>query len=94
MVVCGQISQYNLNVPEIGPPPFMHVLVRQARVEGFLVFQFQDRYGEGLRQMTAWLQEGKIRYRETVAEGLESAPRAFIGMLQGRNIGKQLVKVS
>ena len=94
IAVCGQISQYNLERPEPGPRPFPMLLVKQARAEGFLVFQFADRYAEGLRQMAAWLAEGKLRYTETIAEGLENAPRAFIGMLQGENLGKQLVKVA
>jgi NADPH:quinone reductase len=94
VAVCGQISQYNLEQPEPGPRWFGQVLVKQAKVEGFLVFQFADRYREGLVQMAAWLREGRIRYREQVAEGLENAPKAFIGMLRGENIGKQLVKIA
>lgn len=58
------------------------------------MFQFADRYQEGLKQLTDWLKAGKIRYREEIVEGIENAPRAFIGMLQGQNIGKQLVKVA
>lgn len=72
----------------------MSLLVKQARAEGFLVFQFADRYEEALRQMAAWLAEGRLKYTETVAVGLENAPRAFIGMLYGENTGKQLVKVA
>ena len=94
VAVCGQISQYNLEQPEPGPRWFGQVLVKQAKVEGFLVFQFADRYREGLGQMAAWLREGRIRYREQVAEGLENAPKAFIGMLRGENTGKQLVKIA
>ncbi len=94
VVVCGQISQYNLEKPEIGPRLLWVLIIRQARAEGFLVFQFADRYPEGLTQMAAWLEEGKLRYRENIIEGLENAPRAFIGMLQGENTGKQLVKVA
>jgi NADPH-dependent curcumin reductase CurA len=63
-------------------------------VEGFLVTQFAERYDSGLRQLSAWLKEGRLRYREDVVEGLENAPRAFIRMLEGKNIGKQLVKVA
>jgi hypothetical protein len=94
VVICGQISQYNLTKPELGPRWLFHLIVKQARVEGFLVFQFQDRYGEGLAQMAAWLREGKIRYREQMAEGLGRAPSAFIGLFSGQNIGKQLVRIA
>ena len=70
-----------------------NLLVRQSRAEGFLVFQFIERYPEGMRQMAQWIQEGKIKYHETISEGLENTPKAFIGMLNGQNKGKQLVKV-
>jgi NADPH-dependent curcumin reductase CurA len=63
-------------------------------VEGFLVKQFASRFEEGYRQLAAWLRDKKIQYREDVVTGLENAPRAFIGMLQGQNIGKQLVKLA
>jgi len=94
LVICGQISQYNLERPEMGPRWLRVLLVKQARAEGFLVFQFADRFEQSLRQMAQWLQEGKLKYRENITEGIENAPRAFIGMLKGENIGKQLVKVA
>ena len=94
IAICGQISQYNLEKPELGPRLLSMLLIRTARAEGFLVFQFADRYAEGLRQLAQWLREGKLRYREHIVEGLENAPRAFMGMLRGENIGKQLVKVA
>jgi NADPH-dependent curcumin reductase CurA len=94
LVICGQISQYNLERPERGPRWLGILLAKQAKAEGFLVFQFADRFQEGLRQMAQWLQEGKLKYRENIVEGIENAPRAFIGMLKGENIGKQLVKVA
>ena len=94
IAICGQISQYNLAKPEMGPRWLPQLIVKQAKVEGFLVFQFADRYAEGLRQMTHWLEEGKLKYREEFTEGIESAPQAFIGMLNGKNTGKQLVRVA
>jgi NADPH-dependent curcumin reductase CurA len=92
--ICGQISQYNLEKPELGPRIFSLLLVKQAKAEGFLVFQFADRYDEGMRQMATWMQQGKLRYREEIAEGLAATPRAFIEMLRGQNTGKQLVKIA
>jgi len=92
--VCGQISQYNLAQPEPGPRFLGKLIEKRARVEGFLVFQFAARYAEGLRQLAEWYRAGKIKIREEMAEGIENAPRAFIGMLQGQNTGKQLVKVA
>ena len=71
------------------------MLVRlQARAEGFIVTQFENSY-EGARQRIAgWMKEGRIKYKEDVVEGLENAPRAFMGLMQGKNFGKLLVKVS
>ncbi len=91
--VCGQISQYNLAKPEPGPRLLSLVLVKQLKVEGFIVFRFQDRYPDGLRQMAQWLREGSLKYREHIVEGFENTVKAFIGMLKGDNTGKMLVKV-
>ncbi len=93
--ICGQISQYNLEKPEMGPRILLSLLlVKQAKAEGFLVFQFANRYAEGLQQMAQWIKEGKLKYTETIEEGIENAPKAFISMLQGKNTGKQLVQIS
>ena len=92
--ICGQISQYNAEKPEPGPRLLGLLIIYRAKVEGFLITDYAPRFGEGLRQLTAWFNEGKLKYEETIEEGLENAPRAFIGMLQGRNLGKQLVKVT
>ena len=94
IVVCGQIAQYNAEKLETGPRLLGHLIVKQARAEGFLVFRFASRYAEGLTQMAAWLKAGKLKYREQFADGIENAARAFIGMLQGENTGKQLVRAA
>jgi len=93
--ICGQISQYNLEQPEMGPRIILvSLLVKQAKAEGFLVFQYANRYAEGLKQMAEWILQGKLKYREDIEHGIENAPRAFMEMLKGRNTGKQLVKLS
>jgi NADPH-dependent curcumin reductase CurA len=91
--VCGQSSQYTSPEPDIGPRWLGQLVARQARAEGFLVTQFADRYEPALKQLAVWLREAKLRYREDIMDGLENAPRAFIGMLQGKNMGKELVNV-
>jgi NADPH:quinone reductase len=91
--ICGQISQYNLEKPEPGPRILGYVLVKQLKVEGFIVSRFVSRWMEGITQMAKWLGEGKIQYREEVVEGFDNTVRAFIGMLKGDNTGKMLVKV-
>ena len=95
VVICGQISQYNLENPEVGPRFLWNLITKRARIEGFLVFEFADRHAEALVQMGEWVQQGKLKYRETIAEGgIAAAPAAFISMLKGGNIGKQLVKIA
>ena len=70
------------------------MIVKQAKVEGFLVSAYAKRFPEGLEHLARWLKEGKLKYREDIAQGIESAPQAFIGMLRGKNEGKQLVQLS
>jgi leukotriene B4 12-hydroxydehydrogenase/15-oxo-prostaglandin 13-reductase len=93
MSICGQISQYNLDKPEPGPRILGVVLVRQLKVEGFIVTRFQNKMPEGVAQMAQWMREGKLKHREEVVEGFENTVKAFIGMLKGDNTGKMLVRV-
>ena len=92
--ICGQISQYNLEEPEYGPRLLSHLIVKRATIRGFLVFDYFDRAAEGFGKLAGWLREGRLQYRERITDGIENGPRAFIEMLQGANIGKQLVRVS
>jgi NADPH-dependent curcumin reductase CurA len=94
VAICGQIALYNLEKPDSGARLLPLVLVRTLTVKGFLVFQYAGRYTEALPQLAQWLRDGRLKYRETVAEGIENAPSAFLGMLRGENIGKQLVRIS
>jgi NADPH:quinone reductase len=93
IVICGQISQYNLerHQPTFAPGA---LIVYRARMEGFLVNDYAHRFEEAAARLARWVAEGKIRWTEHVTEGLENAPRAFIGMLKGENRGKTLVKVA
>jgi NADPH-dependent curcumin reductase CurA len=92
IVICGQISQYN----EARPEPSFHpglLIVYRARMEGFLINDYAHRFGEGVMRLANWVASGDLRWREDVTDGLENAPRAFIGMLNGANRGKALVKL-
>ena len=91
--VCGQISQYNLAEPELAPRNMGVLIQKQARMEGFLVFNFAHRHEHARQRMAEWIRSGELRYREDVIEGLENAPGAFIGMMTGENFGKLLIKV-
>src|SRR6058998_3802222 len=90
--LCGIISQYNAT--EMPPGPNLApVLVNRVTVRGFIVSDHADRMPQFLADCGRWLREGKLKYREDVVEGLERTPEAFIGLLQGKNLGKMLVKV-
>ncbi|HSP17695.1 MAG TPA: NADP-dependent oxidoreductase [Thermoanaerobaculia bacterium] len=89
----GLISQYNDAKPRPGPN-LMSLLVNRVTIQGMIIFDHLDRYTEFVRDMTEWLREGRIKYREDVVKGLENAPRAFIGLFAGENIGKRVVQVS
>ena len=93
IVICGQISQYNLERPEPTFSPGL-LIVYRARMEGFLVSDYAHRFNEAALRLAGWVAEGKLTWREDVTEGLENAPAAFMGMLRGENRGKALVKVA
>ena len=94
VAICGQIAQYNDTQVATGPRNLRHFLVKRASLKGLLVFDWRDRYQEGLVRLQRWVQSGEIRYREDIVDGLEKAPDAFAGLMEGRNFGKQLVRVS
>jgi NADPH-dependent curcumin reductase CurA len=93
VAVCGMIAHYNEPSPPPGPSLF-DVLRRKLSVQGFIVSDHARRLPDFLRDMSGWVREGKVKYREDVVEGLEKAPEAFIGLLQGRNFGKLVVRVA
>jgi NADPH-dependent curcumin reductase CurA len=93
IVICGQVSQYNQARPEPSFHPGLLVVYR-ARMEGFLINDHAHRFGEGVMRLANWVASGELRWREDVTEGLENAPGAFIGMLNGANHGKALVRVA
>jgi NADPH-dependent curcumin reductase CurA len=92
IALVGLISEYNEKKPRPGPN-LTPLLVNRATIRGMLVFDHTDRFPDFLRDMSQWLREGKVKVREDVIEGLENAPRAFLGLFRGENIGKRIVKV-
>jgi NADPH-dependent curcumin reductase len=96
--VCGLVAQYNMTElpsgPDQTPVLFRQVLTKRLTLRGFIVSDFADQAPAFARDVGGWLAEGKIKYKEDVVEGLENAPAAFIGLLNGRNFGKLLVRVS
>jgi NADPH-dependent curcumin reductase CurA len=92
--VCGQISQYNNAKPEMGPRLLSTLIVARAKVQGMLVTDYMARFPEAIGALTEWVKAGKIQYDETVVDGFENTPRAFIDMLNGANTGKMLVRAA
>jgi NADPH-dependent curcumin reductase len=93
VVVCGLISDYNATQPY----PIRNwraVLVNRIRLQGMIVFDWKERYGEALGALAGYFGQGRLKYRESVVEGLENAPRGLIALLKGENFGKQLVKLA
>jgi NADPH2:quinone reductase len=93
VAVCGQIAHYNATETPTGPRKLRHLISTRARVEGFLVSDFAPRFRQATEKLAEWVRSGDVEYRETVTEGLENAPEAFLGLFEGENIGKQLVQV-
>lgn len=97
--VCGLISQYNATSLPDGPDRMSALmgmlLVKRIKMQGFIIFDdYAHLYNEFATQMTEWLAQGKIQYKEQVVEGLENAPQAFMGLLQGENFGKLVIKMN
>ena len=96
--LCGLIAWYNLEKPPEGvdrtPQLLMTVLRQRLKIQGFIIFDHHDRMPAFQRDMGTWLREGRVRYREEMIDGLENAPRAFMGLLRGENFGKLVVRVS
>jgi NADPH-dependent curcumin reductase CurA len=92
IAVCGLISQYNAT-EAYGVKAFQSILTNRIKVQGFIVSDRMELWAKALPELIGWVASGKIKYRETVANGLENAPKAFIGLLKGENFGKQLVKL-
>ncbi len=92
--VCGMISGYNDTEPTPGPANLSLIIGQRLRLQGFIVSDHFNQMPDFLREMTGWIAEGKVRWRETVDEGIDAAPGAFLKLFAGENIGKMLVKLA
>ncbi len=93
IVVCGRISQMNVTTPGSGIKNMAHVLVKRLTIKGFLIFDHENEREPFETDMLKWLSEGKVKFKETIYTGIESAPKSFIDLLKGKNTGKMLVKI-
>lgn len=94
IAVCGMIANYNDTKMAPGPRGMALIIQRRLKMQGFIVFDNPVLNMEYIGKAVAWIKDGKLKYRETVVDGLENAPDAFIGMLKGENFGKQIVKIA
>ncbi|MDC0192290.1 NADP-dependent oxidoreductase [Alphaproteobacteria bacterium] len=93
IVICGRISQMNATSPGEGLKNMAHVLVKRLTIKGFLIFDHYDDFKDFEKDMSNWIINKKIKWRETIVQGIENSPQAFLDLLNGKNIGKMIVKI-
>ena len=93
IVICGRISQMNATSPGEGLKNMAHVLVKRLTIKGFLIFDHYDDYKDFENDMSNWVINKKIKWKETIVEGIQNSPQAFLDLLNGKNIGKMIVKI-
>ncbi len=91
---CGMISQYNDTEPTPGPKNLIYIVGKSLKIQGFIVSNYASMQGQFIAEMGGWIKEGKIKWEETVMDGIEKAPDAFMGLFSGANAGKMLVKLA
>ncbi len=94
VVICGTASVSSWDPPPLGPRVERHLLVKRARMQGFVIFDHAPRFPEGLAALTGWLRAGLIRYREDMLDGIEHAPGSIAGLYRGENLGKRIIRIA
>ncbi len=94
VVICGTASIASWDPPPQGPRVERHLLVKRARMQGILIFDYASRFPEGLAMLTEWVRAGRIRYREDILQGIEQAPDSIAGLYRGENLGKRLIRIA
>ena len=94
IVLCGAISTYNNEVPAPGPSNYMSLVINRAKMEGFIVLDYLDRFPEAINHLSKWVEDKEITYLEDIQEGIENAPDTLIRLFTGQNFGKQLLKIA
>jgi NADPH-dependent curcumin reductase CurA len=94
VAICGAISQYNATGPIVGPKNYLSLLVNNARMEGFVVFNYLPRYPEGIAALAGWLAEGKLKSKQDIVDGIETFPETLLKLFSGENFGKLMIKAA
>ena len=94
VVLCGGISRYNEATPPPGPKNYMNLVIQRGRMEGFIVIDYAAKFGEAAQELTEWITSGKLVFQEDIQEGFENTPRTFLRLFEGKNVGKQLLKIA
>ena len=94
VVLCGGISSYNEEDLPPGPKNYMQLVIRRCRMEGFIVIDYMDRAAEAAKDLSAWIASGQIKHGEDIQEGIENTPKTFLRLFEGKNKGKQLLKIA
>ena len=94
VVLCGTASVSSWDPPPTGPRVERHLLTKRARMQGFIVFDYQHRYEEAVSRLAAWVRAGRLRYREDFLDGIEHCPDAIAGLYRGENLGKRLIRLA
>ncbi|NHM31194.1 NADP-dependent oxidoreductase [Neobacillus terrae] len=92
--VCGAISSYNNEIEDVGPRVQSYLIKTSSLMQGFTVGNYSSRFGEGIKALAGWLNEGKLKYEETITEGFDHTIDAFLDLFKGANLGKSLVKIA
>lgn len=93
IVGCGIISELNSTAPVPGPPNLVYLYTQRVKFQGFISGDYSDQLPQFYEDMGRWIKEGRMKWRETILEGIENAPKAFVGLFKGDNVGKMLVKI-
>ena len=95
VVICGGISGYNTEAEmPAGPKNYMNIVIRPSTMQGFLLGQYGERFGEAAQQLAAWIQSGDLKFAVDVQEGFDNVPKTFLRLFHGQNLGKQLCKIA
>ncbi len=94
IALCGGISQYNEEALPSGPRNYMQLVIRRCRMEGFIVIDYMHRRAEAIEALSGWIQSGELKHGEDIQEGIENTPKTFLRLFEGKNKGKQLLKIA